>query len=367
MVCKPASIAFGCSCALLVSDLCAACDRETWNGQKLEKTLVMKDLKQRILDYNFEEDELDEVGEMTSADELFTVLNQLLASDDTEAVNITLGFIRDFMTMNLSPEREAIRDRYPESSLVKTIEQLLFRPNHHMRQAAIYTVGKTRSYSSVDTMTQAFYQFRDSDPILLPKLLGELDWIGGKAFGECVMSMAESPIYMTRWASISMLAFDDLHDDEMYQRKSLRLQQFRHDENILIRQEAEYTYQEQRLSEEMSVEDQLLRREQRKIVRQGKRGNRMKQLHQCRKNLYEQKLKGFAKEYEPKFYFDAIATAFRNRLYLLKQADYTIVEFEAFIPQYVAFREQLRQTQKDNYTFEELDIFIASYAEEPLI
>jgi hypothetical protein len=327
----------------------------------------MKDLKQRILDYNFEEYELDEVGEMTSAEELFTVLNQLLESDETEAVNMTLGFIRDFMTMNLSPEREAIRDRYPESSLVKTIEQLLFCPNHHMRQAAVRTLGKTCSYSSVDTMTQAFYQFRDSDPILLPKLLAEVDWLGGKAFDECVTSMAESPIYMTRWASILLLAFGDVRNDEMYQLKSQRFQQFRHDENILIRQEAEYTYQEQRLSREMLVKDQMLRQEQRKIVRQGKREHRMKQLHQCRKNLSAQLRRGFAKEYEPKIDFDTIATAFSNNLRWLKQADYTIVEFEAFIPQYVAFREQLRQTQKDNYTFEELDIFIASYAEEPLI
>jgi hypothetical protein len=327
----------------------------------------MKDLKQRILDYNFEEDELDEIGEMTSAEELFTVLNQLLESDETEAVNMTLGFIRDFMTMNLSPEREAICDRYPDSSLVKAIEQLLFRPNHFMRRAAVYTLGKTCSYSSVDTLTRAFYQFRDSDPILLPRLLGELGWLGGEALDECVISMAESSVYMTRWASIPMLSqFGDLYNDEMYQRKSKRFQQFRNDENILIRQEAEYAYQEQRLSREMWVKDKMLRREQRKIVRQGKRGNRMKQLHQCRKNLSDQRWQGFAKEYEPEIYFDTVANSFSNRLWL-KQADYTIVEFEAFIPQYVAFREQLQQTQKDNHTFEELDIFIASYAEKPLI
>ncbi len=334
----------------------------------METTLGMKDLKQRILDYNFEADELDEVGEMTSADELFTVLNQLLESDDTEAVSMILGFIRDFMTMNVSPERQKIRDRYPESSLVKTIEQLLFCPNHHMREAAVRTLGKTCSYSSVDTMTHAFYQFRDSDPILLPRLLGELGWLGGKTLDECVISMAESSVYMTRWASIPMLSqFGDLHNDEMYQRKSKRFKQFRNDENILIRQEAEYAYQEQRLSREIWVKDQMLRREQREIVRQGKRGNRMKQLHQCRKNLSDQQWQGFAKEYEPEIYFDTIASSFSNRLHWLKQADYTIVEFEAFIPQYLEFHKQMRQTQKDNYTFEELDIFISSYAKDPLI
>ena len=36
------------------------------------------ELMQRILGYSFETDELNEVGEMTSAEELFSVLNHLL-------------------------------------------------------------------------------------------------------------------------------------------------------------------------------------------------------------------------------------------------------------------------------------------------
>lgn len=92
------------------------------------------ELMQRILGYSFETDELNEVGEMTSAEELFSVLNHLLQSNDSDQVRITLGFIRDFMIMNRSPEREEISDRYPESSLVQTIEQLLFCPNHFTRK-----------------------------------------------------------------------------------------------------------------------------------------------------------------------------------------------------------------------------------------
>ena len=244
------------------------------------------ELRQRILDYNFETEELNEVGEMTSVEELFAVLNQLLRSDDPDQVSITLGFIRDFMIMNRSPEREEISDRYPESSIVQTIEQLLFCPNHATRLNAIYTLGKTCSYSSVNVMTQAFHHFRDRDPILLPRLLGELGWLGGESFADCVMSMAESPLYITRWASIPMLSqFGDFHNDTMYQRKLERFQQFRHDENSLIRQEAEYAYQEQIASRDFWTQDKDLRQKQRKIVRQKKTGNQMKRLHQQRKRL----------------------------------------------------------------------------------
>jgi hypothetical protein len=152
----------------------------------------MMELRQRILDYNFETEELNEVGEMTSAAELFAVLNQLLQSDAPDQVSITLGFIRDFMILSRSPEREEISDRYPESSVVQTIEQLLFCPNQITRLNAVCTLGKTCSYGSVNVMTQAFHHFRDRDPILLPRLLGELGWLGGESFDDCVMSCINS-------------------------------------------------------------------------------------------------------------------------------------------------------------------------------
>lgn len=323
----------------------------------------MIELIQRILDYNFETEELDEVGEMTSAEELFAVLNHLLQSNDPDQVSITLGFIRDFMIMSRSPERKEISDRYyPESSLVKTIEQLLFYPNHATRLNAVYTLGKTCSYSSVNIITQAFDHFRDRDPILLPRLLGELGWLGGESFDDCVMSKAESPLYITRWASIPMLSqFGDLHNDIMYQRKLARFQQFRDDENRLIREEAEYAYQEQVSSRELWIKNQDLRRKQREIVRQKKVGNQMKRLHQERKRLHQQQWQGLAQEYEPAISFDSIANSFQNYLRCIKKVDYTIDELEAFIPHYVTFREELRLINKDYPTWEELDIFMTTY------
>ena len=50
--------------------------------------------------------------------------------------------------MNRSPEREEISDRYPESSVVQTIEQILFCPNHVTRLNAVYTVHYTLGFNS---------------------------------------------------------------------------------------------------------------------------------------------------------------------------------------------------------------------------
>jgi hypothetical protein len=317
------------------------------------------ELIERILNYNFGTDELDEVGEMTSADELFAVLNQLLGSSKEEEIIDALGFIRDFMIMSVSPERKVIRDRYPESSLVKTIENLLFAPNHSVRNGAIYTLGKTCSYSSVDIITEAFYHFRDVDPILLPKLLGELGWLQGETWEKCSLSMLESPCYLTHWAAIPMLSrFIDLYNDTRYRFKAQQFDRLRHHENVLIRQEAEYEYHVQKELREEFAQVKALRREQRQLVRQRKAvGNRMKRLHQQREKLEKHCWKTRAQQYEPKIYFDTIAHSFGT--YWMRprqQVDYTIAELETFVTQYVAFCEQLQQ---DSYTHEEIETFFS--------
>jgi hypothetical protein len=300
------------------------------------------ELAEKILNYNFETDELDEVGEMASADELFAVLNQLLESGTEEQIINALGFIRDFMIMSVSPERKDIRDRYPESSLVKTIENLLFSPNHYVRNGAIYTLGKTCSYSSVNTITEAFYHFRDSDPILLPKLLGELGWLRGETWEECSLSMLESPSYLTHWAAIPMLSrFIDLYNHARYHFKAQQFDRLRNHDNILVRQEAEYEYQVQKELREEFAQAKALRREQRKLVRQRKIiGNQMKRLHQQREQIEKPSWKTRAQKYEPKIYFTTIANCFctfwmRPR----QQVDYTIAELETFVTQYVAFQK----------------------------
>ncbi len=301
------------------------------------------DLTQRILSYNFEADELDEVAELASADELFAVLNQLLQSSNADEVGITLGFIRDFMIMDVSQERQRIRDQYPESSLVKTIEKLLFCPNHFTRHQAGYTLGKTCSYGSVDAITQAVHHFRDTDPIFLKWLMGELHWLGGESFGDCVIFMAESPVYATRWASIPMLCgFIDESNSELYQFRLERFERLRNDPNLWVRQEAEYEYQEQVISRELYILDKALIREQRKILREQRRtlSNKMKRLHQQRKSLSEQRFQYSRREYEPAITFFAVQSAFCYHLSQQKAIDYSIGELEAFIDKYVATKGQ---------------------------
>ncbi|OWY67692.1 hypothetical protein B7486_29990 [cyanobacterium TDX16] len=107
--------------------------------------------------------------------ELFDIINELLRSDDFETFDLTCLFIRDLVLIGNRHETcQEFIENYPDSSVVKTSEHLLFDTNYFTCKQAIYTLGKTCSYNSVNAMTQAFNTFRDTNPILLPRLVGEM-------------------------------------------------------------------------------------------------------------------------------------------------------------------------------------------------
>ena len=148
-----------------------------------------------------------------SSVELCNIINELLQSEDDEIVSSTCFFIRDLVLFSSRhPDCEKFVESYSESSIVKTLEHLLFSPNHFVRKQAVYTLGKTCSYSSIQALNQAFIVWRDTDPILLPILIGEMGWLGTENFGALLESTIGSQVYMTRWAIINVLA-DFIVDD----------------------------------------------------------------------------------------------------------------------------------------------------------
>lgn len=108
-----------------------------------------------------------------------TLICNLLRSNDYETFSMTGLFLRDAILSGHRNEacHQFIAD-YPESSIVTTLEELVFSDNYLMRGEAIYALGKTCSYSSKDALSQAFDQFRDSSPFLLRQLLNEMQWLG---------------------------------------------------------------------------------------------------------------------------------------------------------------------------------------------
>ncbi|KAF3887725.1 MULTISPECIES: HEAT repeat domain-containing protein [Nostocales] len=261
------------------------------------------------LDYLHDVDYLAAIVNSVSDTELSNIINKLLQSGDNEIVSSTCLFIQDLLLFgSRHPNCQKFVKGYPESSIVKTLEQLLFSPNHFIRQRAVYTLGKTCSHSSIAALNQAFSVFRDIDPILLPRLIGEMGWLGTENFWALLDSMMSSQIYMTRWAVIDVLSEfvgDDARvQDELFQCKLRYIEQLRQDSNILIQSEAEYEYQ---LLKFRSSTYDLPRAERKK------------------------KRKDLERQYKPAFFFTSISNAFTNHLCAKGLTQYSIAELEAFI------------------------------------
>jgi hypothetical protein len=113
-----------------------------------------------------------------------------------------------------------------------------------------------------------------------------------------------NPSYVVRWAAVeSVLSMHD-QSSQMAQKYQIMVECVRQDENLLVRQEAEYLYQRQ-------------------AYRQ--------RLHALPKAERKRTIKQIEGEYRPVITFDMVKQRFYNWLHSQGCQDYTIEQFEAFL------------------------------------
>lgn len=233
---------------------------------------------------------------------------KLLQSNEREVISDTCFFIRDFVLS--CSKNHTCRQSWEsqlESAIIPEVENLLLADKHFIRKDAVYTLGKICSYDSIPVMLNAFYQLRDLDPILLPRLIGELFWLGINNPWDIIDSMAVSDLYTTRWAVVDVLGqFGcNLPNDEDFLIAHKLCDRLRRDPHRLVREEAEYNYQ--------SLELQRRKHQENKS-----------------KAEYRQERKELKKN-RTFFYFDNIINRFENYMYEGNLHTYTIEELERFI------------------------------------
>jgi hypothetical protein len=261
----------------------------------------------QYLDHLQDVDYFPQIVNSISAVKLFKIIDELLKSGDDEIVQLTCIFIRDLVLLGPPhPDCENFGQDYLESSIITTLEELIFSPNHFTRAQVIYTLGKTGSYKSISALNQAFSKFLNTDPILLPRIVFEMGWLGAENFRSLVEPIISSPIYMTRWAVIPMLPgfFGDDLQDELFQGRLKCLEQLRRDSNPLIRAEAEYEYQLFKFHSNMHNLSKTDRKKQRKALE---------------------------KQYKPSCCFDCMSMRFGNYLHTQGMTEYSIDDLEIFI------------------------------------
>ncbi|KAM3113860.1 hypothetical protein [Phormidesmis sp. 146-33] len=102
------------------------------------------------LDHLQDVDYLAAIVNSTSSSKLCNIIVELLQSKNAETVHLTCLFVRDLILIgSRHPDSKKFVQEYPESPIVKILEQLLLSDNHFTRKQAVYTLGKTCNYSSL--------------------------------------------------------------------------------------------------------------------------------------------------------------------------------------------------------------------------
>ncbi|MBD1933124.1 HEAT repeat domain-containing protein [Trichocoleus sp. FACHB-69] len=249
------------------------------------------------------------MAEVVTSPGAVDTLIKLLQSNDDKIIGDTCLFITDFVlscsrndTCKQSWEREL------KPAVIPKLEHLVLADNHFICKQVIYTLGKICSYDSVPVMLNAFHQLRDQDPILLPRLIGELFWLGVDNGWDVIDSMVASNQYTTRWATMTALdefVYDSQKEDETFLMRKKFCNHLRHDAHPLVREEAEYNYNFLELQ-------------------------RRKHHEKMSKHEYK-KQKNYFSNLEDFLQFKSIATHFSNYMYAHNLPTYTIKELKLFI------------------------------------
>ncbi|MDY6939675.1 MAG: HEAT repeat domain-containing protein [Cyanobacteriota bacterium] len=263
----------------------------------------------KYIDRLYDVDYLAGIVTSVSLQELCQTIEKLLQCEDNETVALTGLFIRDLVLCgNHHPDCKEFIENYPQSSVVKKLEELVSSPNCFTSYQAIYSLGKTCSYSSINTLNKAFTQLRDTAPLILPRLVAEMSWLGAENIWELLDSMLDSQIYTTRWSVLNILGEfigdEPSLEDELFQHKWRYFDRLRQDSNPYVRAEAEYEYQ----LLNFRLKGKKLARAERK-----------------------QRMKHLQRTYEPVLRFNNISVAFTNDLSKQELTRYSIEELEAFI------------------------------------
>jgi hypothetical protein len=276
-------------------------------------------LTQRILDYDnylSESDYLDELAGSVAVADLFAAIVELLQSKDAKTLSTTLLFVQDLILWGPDENRQAIRKHYPDSTVVRVVEPLLWSDNHWIRQQTGYVLGKICSYSSVPVMIEAFHHWRDRDPLMLYFFMGELSWLGAENFHDLVEQMIASQCFVTRWVAASHLGRYQTSRRQQQRRFDL----LRNDPTRLVSEEAEYEYR-----------CHLLR------VSGGQ------EFHDEPPSRLTERRAAIDQKYQPAVTFTHLRNVFHNYLSAKGLKDYTIPQLEAFIEQYTAYTVSQRE------------------------
>lgn len=265
------------------------------------------EVQRSILQYYRHACDLEYLAEVIGAVErpaLDRLIVDLLAGN-ADDVQRTCIFIRDLILPGSQHEGcKAFSEAYFGSPVVEALERLTSEARHFIGWHAIYTLGKTGSKSSLPALRGTFHARFETDPLLVPKLLGEIFWLDEREDGQLIEEAVGSSQYLTRWAILGM--YDCRSEEAGSPGRELRVRtyaQLLRDSNERVRAEAEY---QQALLDLESKRAGMAKAERRAATREVERS---KPLH-C---------------------FSDVEVRFYNHLHENGKEDYSVSELDEFV------------------------------------
>jgi len=209
---------------------------------------IKQSLKELIISYiDFIEDSeyVLSIFQNQETKEIYRNLIVLLKSNNLEKIGSATLFLRDICLKGLLtiPEEITItfRELLPESGVFNALNENLYSKKIAVRSDTIYTIGKIGFRQNASLLVQAFAHYYENDPILIPNLLRELDWLTKNKIWNCVEKLIKHPEYIFRWSIVDLFTpyCGDLHYNKIVHFLTILSK----DKNKFVANEANYHLQ----------------------------------------------------------------------------------------------------------------------------
>lgn len=129
-----------------------------------------------------------------------TIVRDVLGgAGDLDDFSAALTWVRDgSIGVGSEVVKAGVRACVP-TYLTPTLVDALVAPVYTVRSQAIYTFGKMTFRQDLPLLLNVFERYIDRDPLLVPKLIGEICWLGGES-APLLARVRRHPHYLTRWS-----------------------------------------------------------------------------------------------------------------------------------------------------------------------
>ena len=121
--------------------------------------------------------------------------------------------------------------------LTPVLADALVAPVRIVREQAIYTLGKMSFAEDLSLLLDVFDRYLDRDPLLVPRLIGEVSWLGGEGAPLYARVRGHSH-YLTRWSFFAQASASPHVAKEQIAELQAHCAELENDPSALIQAEA---------------------------------------------------------------------------------------------------------------------------------